>query len=222
MDTATGRVTFWPAALASVTTSGYPQGEPGELSERLSPDARHEDWRERGVFPAEEVRSKKRRVTSSESELETEATMDPEAYGDFVRRMQDNGIDRDTGAWKLLFDEEAVARLKERNPSEWMRLMRGRRMESEGRQPAEDSEETGAEEFASRGGIGHVEEDEGRAVRVPVTPYVPTEKERREHNVTHYPHRTWCDTCMRGRGIAGKHVSSRDESDPNAGEFHFD
>ena len=78
----------------------------------------HEDWRERGVFPAEEVRSKKRRVTSSEGELETEATMDPAAYGDFVRRMQDNGIERDTCAWKLLFDEEAVARLKERNPSE--------------------------------------------------------------------------------------------------------
>ena len=200
-----------------MTTSSYPQGELGELSERLSPDARHEDWRERGVFPAEEVRSKKRRVSSSESELETEETMDPEAYGDFVRRMQRNGIEKDTSSWKLLFDEEAVARLKDRSPSEWMRLMRGRRMESEGRQPAGDREEKGAEEHEQRGGMGHVEEDEGRAVRVPVTPYVPTEKERREHNVTHYPHRTWCDTCMRGRGIAGKHVSSREESDPNAG-----
>ena len=59
-------------------------------------------------------------------------------------------------------------------------------------------------------------------MRFPTLPYVPTEKERREHNVTHYPHRTWCECCVSGRSIAGAHGRSRDEADPSAGEFHFD
>ena len=63
---------------------------------------------------------------------------------------------------------------------------------------------------------------EGRPVRVPTLPYVPTEQERREHNVTHYPHRTWCECCMAGRAIAGAHAKSKDEIDPRAGELHFD
>ena len=63
---------------------------------------------------------------------------------------------------------------------------------------------------------------EGRPMRGPTHPYVPTEKERREHNLTHYPHRTWCECCMAGRAIAGAHARSREESDPNAGELHFD
>ena len=77
----------------------------------------------------------------------------------------------------------------------------------------------------SAGGRGQVESEEpekGRRMRGPTTPYVPTEHERREHNLTHYPHRTWCECCMVGRAVAGRHVSSKDESDPRAGEFHFD
>ena len=72
------------------------------------------------------------------------------------------------------------------------------------------------------GGSGSVEPDEGRAMKIPTLPYVPTARERREHNVTHYPHRTWCEVCMAGRAVAGKHSRGRDEVDPNAGELHFD
>ena len=136
-----------------MTTSGYPKGGPGEWSERLSPDAKHEDWRERGVFPAEEVRSTKRRVASNEGELEIEETMDPEAYKEFEQIMRDNGIKRNRGPWKLLFDEVAVACLKERNPGEWMRLMRTRRLETEGRHQAEDhadEENTGRADWNMR------------------------------------------------------------------------
>ena len=171
------------------------------------------------------MRSKKRRVESEIEELETEDTIDSQAYEEFVKRMQDHRIEKDSGAWKLLFDEVAVERLKEKNPSAWMRLMRARRLESEGARSGEqghEPEEEAAEDGRGNGGAGYVEAEEGRTVRSPTVPYVPNARERREHNVTHYPHRTWCDVCMRGRGIAGKHATGRDETDPSAGEFHFD
>ena len=45
---------------------------------------------------------------------------------------------------------------------------------------------------AVTGGRGDMVPDgeptEGRGVRVPTLPYVPAEKERREHKVTRYPH----------------------------------
>ena len=72
------------------------------------------------------------------------------------------------------------------------------------------------------GGNGEGKSAEGRRVRGPSIPYVPTEKERREHNLSHYPHRTWCECCMAGRAVAGKHAPSADDSDPRACEFHFD
>ena len=171
------------------------------------------------------MRSKKRRVESESEELETEATIDSQAYDEFVKRMSDHRIERDSSSWKLLFDEVVVERLKARNPTAWMRLMRARRLESEGARGEDQGhgeKEEAADDGQGEGGEGYVEADEGRNVRIPTVPYVPTARERREHNVTHYPHRTWCDVCMRGRGIAGKHVSGRDETDPRAGEFHFD
>ena len=91
-----------------------------------------------------------------------------------------------------------------------------------------DGEEEPADDVGygeSTGGRGQVESEEpeeGRRMRGPTTQYVPTENERREHNLTHYPHRTWCECCMAGRAVAGRHVASKDETDPRAGEFHFD
>ena len=149
-------------------------GELGEGSERISPDARHREERE--VFPVEEGRSKKRRVESEEDEeLETEETIDPTAFKEFEERMKENGIERSNGAWDLLFDEEVVARLKERNPSAWMRIMRQRSQDAQGRSTgAEDDQEV-----RGPGASGEVEPDEGRAVKIPIFPYVPTVCERR-------------------------------------------
>ena len=73
------------------------------------------------------------------------------------------------------------------------------------------------------GPAGGDEPDEvGRLVRGPSVPYTPTDKERREHNRTHYPHRAWCEICMGGRAAAGRHRNCPDEVDVRAGEFHFD
>ena len=39
----------------------------------------------------------------------------------------------------------------------------------------------------------------------------PTAKEQREHNVTHYPFRSWCRHCLRGRGVSRPHTKRSDE-----------
>ena len=105
MGTTTRGVAFWQAALASEITSG-PCGKPGGGSERISPDARHSGECGRGVYPVEG--SKKRRVESESEELETEETIDPEAYQQFKERMASNGVTKESGAWPLLFEEEVV------------------------------------------------------------------------------------------------------------------
>ena len=72
-------------------------------------------------------------------------------------------------------------------------------------------------------GRGVVEpSEEGREVRVPRAPYVPTAKERCEHDATHYPLRSWCPHCVRGRGIAGPHLRQEDDRVGDVGELHFD
>ena len=71
-------------------------------------------------------------------------------------------------------------------------------------------------------GRGVVEpSEEGREVRVPRAPYVPTAKERCEHNTTHYPPRSWCPHCERGRGMTGPHLRQQDDRVGDVGELHF-
>ena len=67
-------------------------------------------------------------------------------------------------------------------------------------------EEVGDTKSSSRSRSGVVEPPEGRPVRTATPPYVPSEQERRAHNVTHFPPRSWCEHCVRGRGLASKHV----------------
>ena len=133
-----------------------------------------------------------------------------------MRKHEDSGVVRGSEVWKMLFDEFVMDRLQELDPPAFVRELRRR-----GLAPLTE-EELGA----ATGGRGVVvpdgESTEGRRVRIPTLPYVPREKERREHIVIHYPHRTWCETCMSGRAVAGAHSRNKDESDPFAGEFHFD
>ena len=56
-------------------------------------------------------------------------------------------------------------------------------------------------------------------------PGQPTEEERRKHNITHLPYRSWCAECVAGRGTAHAHVSQdvlEDGSLPIVGlDYHF-
>ena len=130
-----------------------------------------------------------------------------------MRAHEESGVERGSVLWKKFFDELVMMRLQERDPPASVRELRRRGLES-----LTEEEMSAA---APTGGRGDVvpdgESTDRRGVRVPTLPYIPTEKERREHNVTHYPHRTWCKACMSGRAVAGAHSRNKDESDPPAG-----
>ena len=48
--------------------------------------------------------------------------------------------------------------------------------------------------------VESTKDDEGQAPRVLTSPSQPSKEERRRHNCTHIPYRSWCDHCVRGRG----------------------
>ena len=140
----------------------------GGRSDRIRPGAKHSgDEREvLGVEGEQEERG-------VELELETEETVDQEAMREFMRKHEESGVVRGSEVWKMLFDEFVMDRLQERDRPAFVRELRRR-----GLAPLTE-EELGA----ATGGRGVVVPDgdstEGRGVRTPTLPYVPTEKERR-------------------------------------------
>ena len=56
-----------------------------------------------------------------------------------------------------------------------------------------------------------LEEEEAREVRRPHDPGKPTKKEIEEHLPLHWPFRSWCRHCVRGRGVASPHKKRSDE-----------
>ena len=125
MDSSSFRVPFWPASLASTSTSSPGCGDLGEWRERISPDAWHRGDREREILPVEEVRPKRRRVEEvpkeetademtldeMEQQVETEQNMEKEAIEEFAKRMREEArVERDNLAWSSLFKEVAESR----------------------------------------------------------------------------------------------------------------
>ena len=97
-----------------------------------------------------------------------------------------------------MFDKCMVDRLRERSSLAWMRVTRRRGLEvgqaaTGATRVVEPDRDGETQEPSGEDGSG-----EGRRVRFPTLPYMPIEKERRDHSVTHYPHRTWCECCMAG------------------------
>jgi len=43
------------------------------------------------------------------------------------------------------------------------------------------------------------------------SPHLPTEEERRAHEVSHVPYRSWCPACVAGRGKSDRHTVSTEE-----------
>ena len=87
----------------------------------------------------------------------------------------------------------------------------------------DDDECDGDRRRSSGTGTGVFEPSaEGRSVRTPTPPYVPSEKERRDHDATHFPPRSWCPHCVAGRGMASQHRQSDEERLGQVGELHFD
>ena len=59
--------------------------------------------------------------------------------------------------------------------------------------------------------------EESRAVRTLPQPYgyVATQREVDEHDVLHYPFRSWCKWCVRARDIEHGHRAHDEEADPH-------
>ena len=53
-----------------------------------------------------------------------------------------------------------------------------------------------------------VGEEEAQAVDTLPTPYLPTQSERDDHELTHATYRSWCGHCVNGRGIEMKHSNA--------------
>jgi hypothetical protein len=48
-------------------------------------------------------------------------------------------------------------------------------------------------------------EGEGQAPKAVTSPAQPTQKEKEEHELTHWPFRSWCQACVAGRGKDAPH-----------------
>ena len=64
----------------------------------------------------------------------------------------------------------------------------------------EESEAQGSEEPQE-----DAQEDEGRKPRIQCHPNKPSKKEVEEHRCTHWPFRSWCRHCVRGRAVSSPH-----------------
>ena len=75
-----------------------------------------------------------------------------------------------------------------------------RRVENPEEEQQDVDEKDGGEQ--DRPERGH---DEARVPRMLHDPGRPTRKEREEHWILHYPFRSWCKHCLRGKGVSGPH-----------------
>lgn len=59
----------------------------------------------------------------------------------------------------------------------------------------------------------HEASEQGAKKSAIAVPRQPTEEERREHEVSHLPYRTWCQDCIRGKGLTQGHRRQSMEED---------
>ena len=84
---------------------------------------------------------------------------------------------------------------------------------TEDEEEAEDDEDEEEDE-------GDEEEEEAEETKVMKDPDQPSEKEWEEHRVDHWPFRSWCPHCVRGRATGKQHRERDDE--PTVPTFGFD
>ena len=91
---------------------------------------------------------------------------------------------------------------------------------------AEKPKSPGPSEYEPSEGLGeadgdvhdelHEEFEEGTTERIALRlPPEPSERERREHAISHLPYRSWCRDCVRGKGLTTAH-RKRNESEDKA------
>ena len=65
-------------------------------------------------------------------------------------------------------------------------------------------------------------EEESQAVDSLPSPYMPTQSERDDHDLTHAVYRSWCKHCVEGRGIEHGHRAGDDHSARGVAVIGFD
>ena len=65
-------------------------------------------------------------------------------------------------------------------------------------------------------------EEESQPVDTLPTPNMPTQSERDDHDLTHYPYRSWCKHCVEGRGVDMGHRMGGDHSSRGVAIISFD
>ena len=147
--------------------------------------------------------------------LESVSWLTKETKREFRATMEAHGIAEGSDEWKKQA-RELIDRL-------WAEADEPDGSSGPSNMPTESA--TPSVEPGVRPAVGQVESDvEGRPIRVPGKVYSPTDQERREHDVTHYPYRSWCSCCVEARAAAEGHFRSDPDEiqDSSVGEFHFD
>ena len=81
--------------------------------------------------------------------------------------------------------------------------------EDESAEVARDGDDD-ADEVRNAGSAG--ESDEARRPRIACDPGRPTRKEFLDHRCTHWPFRSWCKHCVRGRAVCSPHRKKDQEA----------
>ena len=72
------------------------------------------------------------------------------------------------------------------------------------------------------GELVEAEEEEAQAAATLPTPYMPTQSERDDHDLTHATYRSWCEHCVQGRGVEMGHHPGGDHSERGVAVIGFD
>ena len=65
-------------------------------------------------------------------------------------------------------------------------------------------------------------EEEAQAVDSLPSPNMPSQSERDDHDLTHYPYRSWCEHCVEGRGLEMGHKLGHDHWNRSVAMVSFD
>ena len=65
-------------------------------------------------------------------------------------------------------------------------------------------------------------EDEVQVAHGLPSPYMPSQSERDDHELTHAPYRSWCEHCVNGRGVEMGHRLGDDHSERGVALIAFD
>ena len=87
---------------------------------------------------------------------------------------------------------------------------------SEEPMPSVDANESGVEESESQEKEAEMQEEcnegeGGNTAKIVRSPGTPSKIEREQHNMTHWPYRSWCEHCNKGRGVGQPHRSMKGE-----------